>query len=1057
MTGTFSEAERREIAGRARTLHERLSGPPNEVGPDPPFDPEELFAEWRDLFPDESAFADRLERGGLSKSAIREQMAATRWPADRQLPDWIDELERLVRHVETTAPRERVVTVGEREDGKIGLPEDTPFAELVARVVEYAVVRLPENVPFDVIESMARWIGSRIERCWTRALYVEFKTFVSHHDPELARADPGEFEDPPTELYEAFVDAMVDGGFRDLHVEYPVLARRLVRLLDQWIEAVTELYERIETDRDALADRFDVDGRVTDVEPLADDVHAEGRAPARVRFESGSVVYKPRPVDAGVVLYEIFERLDDHLPLAPMPTPEYLPRPEYGWMEEIEYRDPDDEAAVERYYERAGTLLCTAYALNLSDCQFENIIVSGEFPMVLDAETILHPFVRASATTHPTGVAKSRNDSVLLTSMLPWTATDPNRSMGDDESAPTAGFGNVSGEIELSDRSHPSVEGANTDVMAVERRSPTIDRTSNVPTVDGEDHLPGDHVEAIVRGFERTYETLEALQEDGRFLSDVLDRDLVDGIEHRLVYRGTRQYGSVLRSATARKPLRDGARSTIEFEDLAVPFFDGRVESDRYWPLYAAERRSLRRGDVPRFTADPTGTGIDDDGTAVGRTLDASGYERCRRRLESMDATDRRRQVWLIRGCLQQAEYASPNADPVDLTDGKLTDRAVELGDAVVDAALETDAGRRWVSFDRAGYPSSLAVLPTDVALYNGRSGIGLAFAGLYEATGRDRFRKHATDVLDAIVDEVGRRSSPLMLGGTAGLGSVVYALSVADELLDVRSYRRTAEEVAKSVTEEYLANDDVFDVMAGSAGTLLALLAYYDRNGGSEVLDRATACGERLLDARVTVDGYRVWQTIHDDPGIGFAHGSSGIAYALARLAAVSDDDRYEMAAREALAYESSLYDAGRRNWVNPGRDGSTVDRWCYGRSGIALARLGIGTHLGDEALLAEEVSILSKTAADGLDPLDTLCCGNLGRAVAMLEAARRTDAAHDDAREYAARCLARKERDGSLSLPGHSELVTNPTFFNGAAGAAYALLRLRNPDSLPCVLLLE
>ena len=1055
MSAVFSPDQRREIAGRARTLHDRLDGPPNEPGEDPPFSPDELLSTWRDRFPDDDAFAARLDREGLSETEIREQVVATRWPADEPLPDWIDDLAALVEYVEATD--DGPVAVGQASDDRPTVPADVPFAELVARIVGFASDRLPETVPGDAAGPLIEWFGRRCKVLATRALYVEFKSFVSHHDPDLARADPDEFADPPTALYEAFVDAMVQGGVRDLCLEYPVLARQLVEVTDQWVEATTELVRRIEADRRALADRFGVEGPVTRLEPLANDTHARGRTPVRVEFETGSVVYKPRPVDSGVVLYEVLDRLAAHLPWSVDP-PRYLPRPDYGWMEPVEYADPHDEAAVAGFYERAGMLLCAAYVLGLTDCQFENVVVDGERPAILDAETAFHAYLDPTARTIPAGVAEWSTRSVLSTSMLPWTIGDPRGPDVEDERAPVAAFGDESGELELSGYPRPRVRAVNTDVMAVEAEDPTIDRSENVPTVDGEDHLPGEYVDEMVRGFERTYETVQRLRDEGRFRSEVVDEGALDGVETRLVYRGTHRYASVLRSAAARDPLRDGARLTVEFDRLAVPFFDDRIESDRCWLLLAAERRSLRRRDVPRFTTTPTGTTVSHDGDSVSVSADASGVERAGRRLDAMDGTDRDRQTWLLERCFRSYDLSESGGDPTELTAERSTAAAVELGEALIDAAVETSAGRRWVSFEKSGGDGTLTMLPSGISLYNGRGGVGLTFAALADATGRDRFRRYATEALDGVVEEA-RDGAGRSLGGTSGLGSVVYVLSVTSELLDEPRYRRVAAELADEVSDELLAADDTYDVMAGSAGTLLALLAHHDRFGGSDVLDRGLACGDRLLDARVGVNGHRTWRTLDDEPLLGFAHGASGIACALARLAATTGDTRYEEAAREALAYESAHYSADRSNWLNPTWDvaEADVDRWCYGRTGAVLARLEIGTSLDDESFIVEAAETLTATEGAGLGPVDTLCCGNVGRTEAMLEAVRRTDAAPTDARAFAGRLVARAEREGSLSMPGHAEAVTDPTFFDGVSGVAYTLLRLRDPGSLPCIPLLE
>jgi Lantibiotic modifying enzyme len=84
----------------------------------------------------------------------------------------------------------------------------------------------------------------------------------------------------------------------------------------------------------------------------------------------------------------------------------------------------------------------------------------------------------------------------------------------------------------------------------------------------------------------------------------------------------------------------------------------------------------------------------------------------------------------------------------------------------------------------------------------------------------------------------------------------------------------------------------------------------------------------------------------------------------------------------------------------------------------------------------------------------LDSLCCGNLGQIDALVTAG---GPLLEDARRLVGKCLGRREQEGALSLAGHAPPVVNPLFFNGISGAAYTLLRLRNPDTLPSVLLLD
>jgi type 2 lantibiotic biosynthesis protein LanM len=1044
MNTGLSETEKRELAGRSRTLHERFAGPSNVIGGESPIDPEELLRDWRNKFPDDETFRERLKVEGFTEMAILEHASATRWPPDEPLPDWIDEIEALIHFVGSESSSELTISRS---------PDDTAFEELLTSIASYAEERLAtEIVAHSAIAPMVEWLVEKLGFYSVRVLYAEFKSFVEYHDPQLAEANPDDVANPQTQLYDEFLNVMFDGGFRNLCLEYPVLARQLVRQIDQWVAAIREVCRRIQTDRSALRDRFQIAGDVTRLEPLTDDTHAGGRTPIHVSFESGAVVYKPRPIDAGMTFYEILDRLDEYVSTPSFEVPDYLSRDSYGWMESIEYGEIPNETAVEEYYERVGALLCLTYILNYSDCQVENLIVHGRNPMLVDGETLLHPHVDPEMIPARTELVDAVNRSVLLSGLLPWSAGTPQEMDENRMSTFIAGLGAQSGESQLPSQSKPVLEAINTDVMSVAESTPRLDRSTNTATVNGEDYPPENYVDTLVDGFERMHETVRELHRDGQFLTDIVPVELVMGVENRLLYRPTIQYTSILESATNRAPLQDGVRFTVEMEELASLFFDDQTGAEHHWPLYRAERKALRRFDVPRFTSHLDSRSIHHDGVELDVTTDASGYELLQCRLDTLDERDQCRQCWLIRQSYGSkpslAEAAPP---PAEMTTERFRDQAVELFEDV----LRANNGYGWVSVNPIG--STFALTPAGQSLYYGRSGIALTAAALYRVTDDDRYRDVVAETLDTVTTEIASGHS-LGLGGINGNGSVVYVLSTVAELVDEDAYRTDAMKAVKQITEADIQADDTFDVMEGSAGTLLGLLAYYDRFGDEKALKRALVCGERLLEGRTTVEDAHVWETTDQNAlSTGFAHGSSGIAYALSRLGTTADEPKFVEAAREALSFESRLFSSMRTNWQDSVEGAKFQDRWCHGRTGIALSRLGMADELGDETLLADAKAALAATASATLAPYDHLCCGNFGRVEALLAGSRRTDLERTLATELASRCLARRDRDGVLSLQGHDPSFVNPTFFNGISGVAYTLLRLRNPDTLPCVLLLE
>ncbi|WP_049969213.1 type 2 lanthipeptide synthetase LanM family protein [Haladaptatus cibarius] len=1045
MKERFTAEEHHEIAGRARTIHERLDGPSNDPGANPPIEPDEILENWRKQFPEEKAFQARLEQSGLTETRVRNQIAATQWPRDEPLPDWIDELERLVKYIETNRPTD----LG-------AVPDDAAFPELLAVVAEYARGQLSQEVVLDdALSPMVEGLVSQLFLLCIRPLYVEFKSFVEHHDSELAYADPDDFEEPPTEYYDRFIDAMFEHGFKNFCLEYPVLARQLVYVTTHWVEAVEEVCQRIDVDQEVLQERFGVTGNVTKLEPLSDDAHAKGRLPVRVSFESDDVIYKPREVGGGFTLYTILRRLDEHLSTPSLKIPTYLLRDDYGWMQPVEYQNLPNEGAASRYYERAGAIACAAYALNLPDCQFENLIVDGEYPMIIDGETLFHPYINVNAQPHLPEISAVASQSVLLTLLFPWSVGDPRRAHEEDIGVSHAGFGSSS-ETRYGERMRPWVKAVNTDVMSVVEKQPEVDLSTNTPSFDGNDEPPRKHMESLVRGFSEAHETIRSLHADGRFFSDIAPPELIEGIENRLVYRATARYGEILRSTAARNPLQDGARLSVEFEQLAVQFFDENNDAERYWQLYEAERRALRRRDIPRFASRLNERTLYHDEDSLDVSADASGYELCRERVETMDDKDLARQTWLMQYSFNPGTTDVGTPPSAEVSEERFESVAKALFDDVLDAGFETAKGDRWVSISPTN--TGLDIYPTDPSLYHGRGGIALTAAALYNVTGEDRYRERVSTVLEPVVENIERDRFVANLGGMLGIGSVIYTLSIVAELLDDHTYSTTAAKAVELVTDEHIEKDQTFDILEGTAGTVLGLLAYYDRYGGEDALNRAISCGDRLLEGRTNVGGHRVWKTAEDKPPLtGFSHGASGIAYALAKLSARTGESRFAEAAREALDFEAELYDSSQTNWAKSHDDHDYVDKWCHGRSGIALARIGISEEIGDEKLLADANEALAQTASVEPSNMDHLCCGNLGRAEVLLVGSRRGSANRADAIELASRSLTRREHNGALSMTGHSDSFHNPMFFHGLSGVAYTLLRLQNPDLLPSVLLLE
>jgi lantibiotic modifying enzyme len=359
--------------------------------------------------------------------------------------------------------------------------------------------------------------------------------------------------------------------------------------------------------------------------------------------------------------------------------------------------------------------------------------------------------------------------------------------------------------------------------------------------------------------------------------------------------------------------------------------------------------------------------------------------------------------------------------------------------------------------------------------LYEGRLGTAVFFAALHGRTGdpghADSARRWAGPVVEAVaaVEALGAGAPSFPLGACNGSGGIVYSLVLLADLLGEPAWERAAAQAARWITPEAIAADEKLDVEGGAAGAILALLSLAARTGSADARERAAACGEHLLArAAPAPGGGRAWTGADGLMRPGFAHGASGIALSLARLAGATGQDRFYDAVRAAAEYERTQYDPSLRDWPVVVDDGSAagsrrvaMGAWCHGAAGIALARAGFTDHVREPWVQKDLVLALDATLAAGLGGVDHLCCGNMGRLEAMLIGA--TLAGDRQLRRVvglrAVLVLRRALENGRFTLGEGTGEGTSLSvgFFRGLAGIGYGLLRLSAPERTASVLLFD
>lgn len=177
-------------------------------------------------------------------------------------------------------------------------------------------------------------------------------------------------------------------------------------------------------------------------------------------------------------------------------------------------------------------------------------------------------------------------------------------------------------------------------------------------------------------------------------------------------------------------------------------------------------------------------------------------------------------------------------------------------------------------------------------------------------------------------------------------------------------------------------------------------------------------------------------------------------MAAALARLAQVSGEERFIVAARRAVTYERSVYDPKRGNW--PDFRGSSepsqfMISWCHGAPGILLSRWVLReAGLADEHTAAEleaartcTLAGLERLVAQRSDQAAHLCCGVFGlTALLRLDAVLSGQAIPELVAQAEVSVIKAAEARGEYNFFSFDNGSINlPGLFTGKAGVVLAL----------------
>ncbi|MCA0987009.1 type 2 lanthipeptide synthetase LanM family protein [Guptibacillus algicola] len=839
----------------------------------------------------------------------------------------------------------------------------------------------------------------------------------------------------PEERFESFIEKQFADSDKLLtfYEEYITLCRIVTTRTIFFVNNIKEILNHFEADYNELQDEMGIgDAKIIALKPGMGDTHQKGHTVIRFEFDSGQTVfYKPKNLFVAQSYNNLMQWINNKNELLDMPIYNIICRDTYSWEYNIEKKECVTEKEVSNFYERFGQILGIMYCLKGGDFHYENLIAQGEYPYIIDLETLFQQSPPLNFPDFANIKAKDAHvNSVLFTSLLPQRFY---RDLTDKEGIDLSG---LNGKEQKLPYQVISPKNFSTDEMVYDYSDVMLTNKDNLPKLDGQAVSFQPYLNEIFQGFKNS--AMFFVQHREELFNQGLLTQFKTNIV-RVILRATQRYVNMLTEGTHPDYTRDALHREHLMENMwSYPFVTKEV--------IGHEINDLLLGDIPVFFNYPGSRDlVDGDGNVVSNFFEKSSYELVKDRIMNLNEDEIQTQMSWLKVALgdydivQEEKYSNLRVEnDVNLLDSSvLIEEAKIIGDSLLESSIlsKNEKTMTWLDVTM-GRNDSWAIEPLVADFYDGLSGVALFFYYLHEQTGEIKYKK-AFDKVSENIKSVPDLAN--LISSYYGKISVIQLISRTNDSIEL------LDELLEEL-ENGIEDVEQYDYLSGVAGIIDALLKLVEYENDTRILNITDEYGEKLL----TILNEEKENLIG-----GMAHGSAGISYVFFKLYDRFAKEKYYQAAVDLLEHDRHHYSEQHSAWMDARKDEEVcLHQWCHGSSGIGLSRALMMNYYKDEKF-DEEINVATENVLkQGIKTDDGICHGNLGDMELFLTLYQNTKDPNylKMAHGITQKVLARKSENSNYSLrdiPGFDAVG----LFTGKAGVGYQLLRLANPDSVPSV----
>ena len=464
--------------------------------------------------------------------------------------------------------------------------------------------------------------------------------------------------------------------------KYPVVLRRIIVKTNELIDNYILLIDRIEQDfieiEKILDDKII---KLTDINSDQGDTHEGGQFVIKLTFNCGDIIYKPRNLMIQKKFYDFIEELSDKDEgILDMPKLKTSYHEKYTWDGFVEYKDCEKIEEVSRYYVRFGQMCAYVYLLRGNDIHYENIIASGEYPIIIDVETLFQNLSDSVQYQEDAAsiVYKECIDSVGGTAMIPIMAfSKGNGEKGIDISA-LGGKG-----CELPNKYLQLVDATN-DGIHFEEKNVMINDALNLPRYKSKIVDFHNYINEIIMGFKKVMEYVEKNKKE---VIEKISKSFAN-VEIRHLMRATQNYAKMLDFSSHPNYSEDIAMlEKLMINVWAYPYKNKKI--------IKYEIADLIFGDIPIFFGKINSTSIfSSNRNIIEGYFEKTPFEKVKERIDKLSIREIQKQISQMKICMGM--YVEENISKkiiqksrrIDCCNSKILENVEMLADKIIETAV---------------------------------------------------------------------------------------------------------------------------------------------------------------------------------------------------------------------------------------------------------------------------------------------------------------------------------------------------------------------------------